>query len=317
MPDLVTDVITTSDNLPIIVDDIREKAWAYQQTEGVYKALATEVGQGEKGSSVSEPFWDPSGATAQVLTEGVPIEGAVEYVNDYNTFTAVESGHYTVLTKNDMEDATDNVKDRHAAQHGITLANKVELQGHTAAQLFTAEEDISSREITDLDLAKMKARIMAQKVQAAGNYNCVGSSGLWLSLAASLAGNPSFGLKGSMGEMVMDKYFVGTIFGDIELFQTDIPYDPTDEVHVGAFFKSDALGMFVPRAFELDYETDARLRGTRLVSTQRYGFGVRADKLGIKFSALNGLLVDNVDRMISKVNITNIADFPGAEPLVS
>ena len=307
---MAEELVTTSNLLPVIVDDIRAKAFEIQHSEGVWKKLVTQVGMGEKGDAVIIPRWDPNTATAQTLTEGIAMNDAATYVNDTVRITAVETGHYTILTKNDEEDATDNVKERHATQHGITLANAVEIQGHEIGQDFAAHVDLTGAELTDLDLMKFKATIQAGKVQASGNYHCVGSSGNFLSVMASLYANPSFGLKGTAGQDVQAKYHVGTVFGDIDLYATDIPYDATAATHAGAFFKSDAIGLFVPRMFDMQYEYDARLRGTRLISTQRYGFGIKSDKLGLRFTADNGLLVPTAERGIVRTAIVNDASNP-------
>lgn len=302
--------ITTSANLPTIVDDIRARAFAYQQEEGVWKRLVTEVGMGQKGNSVTIPVWDPTGGTAVNLTEGVDLTDAVEYVNTDVNITAAESGLMTVLTKNDIEDATDDVKERHATYHGITLANKVELLGHAAGQTLTKHLDYSGAELTDLHIALMKADRNASTIKGAGNWNLVGSSGIYLGVLASLSANPSFGIKGNQGQAVLDKYFVGNLFGDVDLYQTDIPYDATAANHVGAFFKSDAIGMFAPRKFELEYEPNASLRGTELVSSQRYGFKVKADKLGLRFTCANGLLTAPSARGIAKIEVVNTEESP-------
>ena len=70
--------MTLSGSLTGIVNTIRPKAYRYFAHEGVIKNLVTEVGKGAKGSSVVEPYLDPTARTGTAATEGT----------DFTAFTA-------------------------------------------------------------------------------------------------------------------------------------------------------------------------------------------------------------------------------------
>lgn len=297
MPEEITqrpaiDNITMSADLETIVAEIREAAEETLYKSGVYRSLATEVGKGQKGDSVAIPRWTQQGTGAYVAEEGVMINEPEKYANTVDTISAVEYVKNTFITYNDLEDANDDVRKRHANYIGTSIGRAVEEAGHAAGQTFTKSHTVAEGEAFSIvDIVKMKALIEAGNRVEEGSYNCVANSYLYSDLLLSMTDKSEYGVRGDLGNTFLDKYHVKTILGNVDLYRADILADTTTETLDGAFFKKTAMGIFVPRTFKLEEDHNKQLRGYELIATERVGFGVIDDGLGVKFTAPNSFYV--------------------------
>lgn len=280
--------ITLTTDLPVIVDEIKEAAYEASIKNGVYQNIVPEIGKGKKGNEVVIPVWEADSLESRTATEGELIGEPIKYGNDTVRITAKESYANTFITYNDVEDATDDVKRRHANALGIALARDVEIAGQEAVKGFT-KSLVTPDELTIADIMKMRAMLEMQEKYADGNYQCVSNSALYHSLEKSLVDNPAFGTRGEVGDEFMKRYAIGTVLGNIDLLRSDTNVDPEALTQDGAFFKKDALGLLVRRDYKFEVDHNPQRRGWELIATQRKGIGIVDDALGMKFTAKNSL----------------------------
>jgi len=95
--------VTLSASLTGIVDDIRVRAHKFMAHKGVMKALVTPVGVGQKGKSVTEPYWDPTSRTGTGATEGQLFTQFSSYVPTTRSYTETEWAEGTILTYDDVD----------------------------------------------------------------------------------------------------------------------------------------------------------------------------------------------------------------------
>ena len=298
---------TLSTELPKIVDEIKEAAWAISAKTGVMKNLVTEYGKGKKGKSISVPNWDLTQGSARALTEGIAIGDPNKIANTYTNITPAESGEYYLITDQSIEDASDDVKSRASEILGVALGTKVEDQALAVADTFTTSYTASAFDLANV--VRMRTMLEASKTTDPGNYNVVADSAMYEALINSMTNNPNYGTRGDVGNELVKKYLMTSILGNVDLYMSDITKDFTADTLKGAMFKKRALGMFVPRAYRLEAERDIKMRGWNLIATQRYGFGITADSLGLKFTAPNPLKTA-ISEQVTKVVVANTTTSP-------
>lgn len=285
-------MVTMSASLTGIVDDIRVRAHKFMAHKGVMKGLVTPVGVGQKGSSVTEPYWDPTSRTGTAATEGHLFTAFSSYVPTTRSYTESEWAEGTVLTYDDVEDAKESVRDEHSRAHGLVHAKKVE-QKLTAVFASFTTNTITATASTGLTYAKIRAAVTKVKSQSQafdGPFNLVVNDNVYSYTQANLTQNAQYGPLGSLGNKLLDAYYAGNIGNDVRVFYSNlgIPVPTTGTAQaatVCGLFTKDAIGLFMPRDFLLKVDENIKLRGYELVSTHRAGARVRLEKAGCQITA--------------------------------
>lgn len=284
--------VTLSASLTGIVDDIRVRAHKFMAHKGVMKALVTPVGVGQKGKSVTEPYWDPTSRTGTGATEGQLFTQFSSYVPTTRSYTETEWAEGTILTYDDVEDGKESVRDEHARMHGLVHAKKIE-QKLTAVFASFTTNTITATASTGLTYAKVRAAVTKVKSQSQafdGPFNLVVNDNVYSYTQANLTQNSNYGPLGSLGNKLLDAYYAGNIGNDVRVFYSNlgIPVPTTatlQKATVCGLFTKDAIGLFMPRDFLLKVDENIKLRGYELVSTHRAGARVRLEKAGVKITA--------------------------------
>ena len=274
--------MTLSGSLTGIVNTIRPKSYRYFAHEGVIKNLVTEVGKGAKGSSVVEPYLDPTARSGTAATEGTDFTAFTSYVSTTRTYTATEWAEGTILSYNDVEDAQESMMDAHAQAHGIVHGVKLEKKIAAVFASFTSNY-VSASNSTSLgidNIAAAKALLEGQTAYFAGPYNLAMHPYPMLRLWNGLANNTTYGVQGKTGDEFLDKYHVGTILGDVRLFQSN--GQTAAATMNAALFVKEAIGLFMPRDYTFKTEENISYRGWELVSTHRAGARVRLTAAGVR-----------------------------------
>lgn len=282
---------TISASLTGIVDDIRVRAFKYMAQKGVLKGLVTPVGIGAKGSSVTEPYWDPTARLGTLAAEGEKFTAYSSYLPTTRSYVETEWAEGTILTYDDVEDGKESVRDEHSRMHGLVHAKKVENKISAVFASFTTNAVIATSS-TGLTYAKVRAAVAKVKTQAQafdGPFNLVVNDNQFYYLHNNLTQNSNYGPLGNLGNKLLDAYYAGNIGNDVRIFYSNLGIangtSTTGTNTVCALFTKEAIGLFMPRTFMLKVDEDIELRGYKLVSTHRAGARVRLEKAGCKITA--------------------------------
>ena len=250
------------------------------------KALVTPVGVGQKGSSVTEPYFDPTSRTGTAATEGVKFTAFTSYVPTTRSYTESEWAEGTILTYDDIEDGKESVRDEHARMHGLVHAKKVEKKCTAVFASFTTNT-VTATSTSGLTYAKVRAAVTKVKAQSQafdGPFNLVLNDYVYYYTQNNLTQNSNYGPLGSLGDRLLDSYYAGNIGNDVRVFYSNLGITAATSTVCGLFTK-EAIGLFMPRDFMLKVDEDIELRGHKLVSTHRAGARVRLEKAGVKITA--------------------------------
>lgn len=281
--------MTLSGSLTGIVNDIRTRSYKLMVAEGVCKKLVTPVGVGQKGNKVTIPFWDPTSRNGTSGTEGNEFTNFTSYNSATREYTSAEWIEGTKLSYNDFEDSSESVRDEHARMHGIVHGKKIEKKITACFASFTTNAIVatSAAGLTIQKLAAAKALLEGQVNSFGGDPALVLNSNVWYRLAVGLTNNVNYGVLGTLGDKVLDKYYQGRVL-DVPVYITKTGISTVGTgttVSCGLFYK-DAIGMFMPRDFTLKQEESVALRGYKIVSSHRMGARVHLEKAGVKILTL-------------------------------
>ena len=284
--------VTLSASLAGIVQTIRLKSFTYMGQNTPLKSTVHAVGVGSKGNSVTEPEWDPTARSVTAgLTEGERFTAYTAYKSATRTYTATEDGHGTILTKNDVEDASESVMDAHAEMHGFVHAKQLESKIAAVCASFTGGTAVTATSATTgmtiNDIAKAKAYLSSQAQAFRPPYYLPINGAMEYNLFKGLTQVSNVGVLGSLGDRTLEKYTLGTLLGDVNVVLSNLGITGTasQTAYTTGLYCKDAIGLFMPRPFELDTQKDIDLRGTKLLSTHRSGARVRQPKGGVKITA--------------------------------
>lgn len=282
---------TLSASLTGIVDDIKVRAFKYMAHTGPMKGLVTAVGVGAKGSSVTEPYFDPTSRTGTAASEGVKFTAFTSYVPTTRSYTETEWAEGTILTYDDIEDAKESMRDEHARAHAMVHAKKVDKKCTTVFASFTTNT-VTATSTSGLTYAKIRAavtKIKAQTQMFDGPFSLVVPDTVYYYTHNNLTQNSNYGVLGSLGDKLLDNYYAGNIGNDVKVFVDNLGITngtaSTGTNTVCGLFTKEAIGLFMPRPFLLKTDEDIELRGYKLVSTHRAGARVRLEKAGCKITA--------------------------------
>ena len=279
----VAKTMSTSTLSKGIVREIYGPAYKMMYEEGLLRQLCVEMGRGVKGNLAKFEYFDPSTviAAASLLTEA----------NDYTTTTALtnasvivyasEFGVRTDITDRLRESSSFGFKEEAARQHGIGCARRLELNilGALTTGITTGTITGTASSFTVTKYMAAKTTLDAKLLSVPGRKNAVVHPYNWYYTAASTLSTTYASVLGDLGNDVLKRFYVQTLFGDVDVYTSNYI---TSAVTTKTFmFVKDAIGCWIPRDFRLEAQRDASARGDELVSTLVGGSKVRIASYGV------------------------------------
>lgn len=283
-----------SGSYPVLIADIRDKSYKIQYEDFPCQHLVKKIGGAAKGNAVNWPYWDPTNTSqASELTEGTAISSTTTYINASVYLVASEFGTLSYITDNIGEDerSTGEITDWHSNQHGVAcgmavdnklIAHFTNFSGNTVTATSTSGYTIAHVMNGYVQLTEAVTRMPRP-------INLVVANRAEYYFGVSNVNNANYGVRGSLGEKVLNKFHAGTLFGEVRVF-TDPQIAVSSSVAIGAMFCKDAIGLWRPRKFRIKRDYDVKLRADVLVSSTRAGSAELVDVFGCKFSAYAGAL---------------------------
>jgi hypothetical protein len=265
-----------------IVSDIRVKSYKYLGHEGVFKKLVTPVGVGKNGSSVTEPYFDPTGLSTTTASEGVDFTGFTKYLPTTRSYTATESIWGSRLTYDNVDESTESYRDEQARAHGYVHGKNMEARCAAVCASFTSQITATATAGLGIHaLAVAKATLEKKAQSFSGPYTAVFGPSGGLQLFDNLTNVSNVGTLGSLGDAVLDKYHINTVLSDINIFQSNGFAVTATLYNIGGLFIKEAIGLFVPRDYTFKTQEDISARGWEVVSTMKFGARVRLAAAGV------------------------------------
>lgn len=286
--------ISVSASLGFIVRPMYLPAYDLQYSGFAMRHLVKQVGQGQKGNQVNISYWNPNTTGVSTLTEGTDITATTSLFNATTSFGATEFGFRTIYTYQDLERANDDIPAEHARQHGMQHGKKLETK--LLAQLANLVGTLTATSTTGVTLgtlAKAKTKLEAKTTEVGGPYYYVTHPYAWLTTFNSETQNSNFGVRGDVGNDILNKFVVTTLLGDIQVYQSNhftISSSQTAgyPVRCGMFVK-DAIGLWIERDFTMKSQEDISLRGHEIVSTTKNGCKAVHSDHGVQIVAYCGV----------------------------
>jgi hypothetical protein len=280
---------TLSGSLSIIVGDLRKKSVTKALKQGVCKNLVTVYNE-QGGNEIKLPVWDmTAGGAAIAKTEATDY---TEFASYKNTTWAITPGKVvfgTKLTDEDKWYANESVREAHADKHAWNHALKLE-QSLVATFASFSTNTVAATSTSGLTVSKVMdsvTKLEASAYDMDRPYNLVTQALGYNYLAKDMSqtGNSSnYGPVGPLADDVLKKYFVNSVMGIVNVFQTTTQAIGASSTAVGALFTKAAIGLFVPLYYEFETERDVSAGVTELVSRAVYGARVRFNEQGVKLT---------------------------------
>lgn len=261
-----------------VINRIEAQAYKMLYDEGVLIKLLKPIGQGAKGSAVVYPYFDPStfAAAGSDLSEVNDFVNYTQLTNASVIIVASELGVISFVTDIVKEDAVVDIPGEVARQQGLTCAVKAEkhclnrISG--AITTGTLSGSGTTYGFTFSHYAAAKSYLDAAALTVPGRKMAVVPSYSWYWTAKSTYTSGSYaGAIPTVGDTVVSKYYVQTLFGDIDIYLHSLAYVSESSTAAGFMFVKDAIGLWKPRDFRLEKERDASARGDEIISTFRIG----------------------------------------------
>lgn len=288
---------TKSTALEIIVDNIRKKSIRKALQQGVMKNLVT-VYSDTGGNKVSLPLWDAtSGGAAIDKAEAVDYTEFAEYKNTKWEITPGKKVFGTKLTDETdwFSAAGENIQDEHAAKHAREHA--IALETALCGQFTNLTTEVTAASgLTVALLMDTVTELEGTAYDVTGPYSLVMNSYQYKYLAKDMAQqgiSSNYGPVGPLADEVLKKYHVANVLGLANVFRTTTAAIPkgttttpgTTDVKYAGLFTKEALGLFIPVAYEFETDRDASAGVTELISRSVFGTAVRFAENGVKIKA--------------------------------
>ena len=281
---------TLSGSLDIIVGDLRKRSVTKALKSGVMKNLVTVYNE-KGGNKISLPIWDmTSGGTASVMTEAADYAGFAVYKNSSWTIEPTKKVFGTKLTDEDGWFANENVREAHAEKHAREHALTLE-KALIATFASFSTNTLTATSTSGLTVAKVMdavTKLEASVYDMDRPYSLVINANQYGLLAKDMAqqGNSSnYGPVGTLADEVLKKYFVNSVMGVVNVYQTTTSAIAASSTAVGGLFTKQAIGLFAPLFYEFATDRDESAGVTELISRAVYGARVRFEEMGVKITA--------------------------------
>jgi hypothetical protein len=260
-----------------VISRIEAQAYKLLYDEGVLPRLCKPIGQGQKGSAIVYPYFDPTTIAegGSVLNEVNDFVNYTQLTNASVIITASEMGITSFVTDVVKEDAIVDIPGEIARQQGYTCAVRLEkmILNRIAAGVTTGTVTgtNSTNGFTFTHYAAAKARLDASKISVPGTKNAVVPAYSWYWTAKSTYTQTYAAAMPGVGEQVVSRYFVQRLWGDIDVYQHSLAYVAASSGAAGFMFVKEGVGLWKPRDFRLEKDRDASARGDEVISTFRAG----------------------------------------------
>ncbi len=285
--------ISLSASLPNIVRPIYLPAYDLQYSGFVMRHLVKPVGQGQKGNSIAVSYWNKNTTAVSALTEGTAIASTTSLFNATASISATEFGFRTIYTYDDIERANDDIPAQHAKRHGEAHGRKLETKLLACLNSLTGTMTATSTTgVTLGTLAGAKTKLLANLTEVTGNFNYVTHPNAWLTTFKSEAQSANFGVRGDLGNDMLNKFQVTTLLGDISVYQSN-HFTVSSTANAGypvrcGMFVPEAIQLWVERDFTMKSFEDIDLRGHKIVSTTKNGATTVHKDFGVRIVAYCG-----------------------------
>jgi len=279
---------TLSGSLSLVVDDITKKSVKKALKSGVMKNLVTVYpGTGFKG--IDLPIWDvTAGGSVATKTEATDYTEFASYTNSTWSITPTKKVFGTKLTDEDNWFANESVRAQHADKHAYEQALKLEQDLVAVFASFT--NTLAATSSSGLTVAKVMdgvTKLEATAYDMDRPYSLVTNANGYARLAKDMAQqgvSSNYGPIGKLADEVLAKYFVNSVMGVVNVFQTPTTALAASTTAIGGLFCKDAIGLRVPLYYEFATDRDESAGVTELISRAVYGTRVRFSNYGVKLT---------------------------------
>lgn len=234
------------------------------------------------GNTITLPKWGT--VVAESLTQGVDLDNPQSLGTTGITLTVSEAGAQTVVTDDEIEDASEDVIRRHGEILGDAMATKDDKDG---LALFSGLSDGIGAADKALSLAMFTAaQTRLRGRQVTKDLRLVCHPYQYHDFAMAIIANSAYGTLRPAGDEIGKRFraseFLGVnIFEDANIALTG---DAGAEAAVAAMFAEDTFGRVTKRGLRIEKERDASLRAWELNATTRYSYGEVEDTHGVKIT---------------------------------
>lgn len=264
-----------------VVNRIEAEAYKMLYDNTLLAGLCKSVGKGAKGSAMIYPYFDPStfATAASALTEANDFVNYTALTNASVIIVASELGITSFVTDILKESQNVDIPAEIARQQGIACAVGLEkhILGKLSAGLTTGTitGTNSTNGFTFAKYAAAKTLLDAAALTVPGRKHAVIPTYSWTYTTTGLLNSTSptsiFNVNGPIGDGVASKFYLSTIFGDVDIYGLGVAYITASTTAAGYMFVTDGVALWKPRDYRLERERDASARGDEIVSTFRAG----------------------------------------------
>ena len=274
-----------------IVREIYGPAYKMLYENGLLRHLAKELGKGVKGNMAKFEYFNPNtvATAASLLTEANDFATTTALANASAIVYASEFGIRTDITDRLRESSAFGFKEEAARQHGISVARRLELNMLGAMSSGFTTGTITGTSSGGFGIKKYmaaKTNLDAKLLSVPGRKHVVVHPYNWYYTAASTFSTTYASTLGDLGNDVLKKFYVRTLFGDVDVYTSNYITSATSTTCY--MWVTDAIGVWVPRDFRLEAQRDASARADELVSTMVAGgkvlissYGKRLQQYGV------------------------------------
>lgn len=280
---------TLSASLSLVVDSITKASVKKALKSGVMKNLVTVYpGTGYKG--VDLPIWDTTtGGHAIVKTESTDYTEFASYLNSTWSITPTKKVFGTKLTDEDGWFANESVQAQHADKHAYEQALKLEQDLCAIFASFSTNSVVatSSSGLTVAKVMDAVTKLEASVYDMDRPYSMVLNAHAYNFLAKDMAQqgiSSNYGPIGKLADGVLERYFVNSVMGVVNVFQTTTSAIAASSAAICGLFCKDAIGLRVPLYYEFATERNESAGTTELISRAVYGARVRFENYGVKLT---------------------------------
>lgn len=283
-------------NFPALAEEISEQAYIMMYESTILSKLVRPIGQGEKGTAIHWPYFDPSTiagavATRVAATETQDISVRYALTGASRWIVSSEFGVQGFITDTLLESGTFDFKGELSRQLGIGMAVRLEKYLNNVLTVATASGGFNTFLATNTTnglsytkIAAAKSLLDAQLVQIEGTKNLVVTDYAYFMTAKGTYSTTYQQAIAPFGDEVMRRWYITSMFGDINVFRNN-HLTTTATRATCLMFVKDSAGLWQPRDLRVEPERDASARATELNATMRVGAKVLIPAWGLRITA--------------------------------
>lgn len=277
-----------------VINRIEAEAYKMIYDQGLLPKLFKQVGQGEKGGGIIWPYFDPTtfATGASTLLEVNDFVNYTQLTNASVIIVASEFGITSFLTDVTREAAKVDIEGELARQQAMAVA--VKLEKHCLGALGstfttgTVTGTNSTNGFTFGKYAAAKSKLDAAALTVPGRKYAVIPTYGWYYTAQGTYSQTYASVMGAKGAEVQSKFYVDTLFGDIDVYNEGVGYITASTTAAGYMFVRDSMALWKPRDYRIEPERNGSARGTEFTSTMRAGAKGLVSAYGVRLKMYAG-----------------------------